>query len=404
MHPPVTYAQMITLLDKVTLTRLSRGCSTRTDTDLRVPRQYSDFEVQGLIRALVVPYLIPIKSERQLAYELQEKAELRKFLFGSRADVPSRATFWHFRKRNFKLYRQLIVRALAIMHIEAESLNISLPCASAKPSSLVSKLEGPADKFFDQATGLNVELFYDIPLESRESNQLSLFVGEGPNQSEASVRNRTFLPNEIGFPVVLRATKSRVVIEVELNAPEWLNHPYSHVDVGDLFPSRNKVDERVYCQAIVLRDGKDGKEVLLSRRLEKKGKGEYDLPGGGMEEQDRGSVRACIARELKEETGLKYIDGVPIFARRTEKAGLGKGKTVGVYVTNWRGKVHPSNREHLAQEPWEWFPLNRLPDPMFFFARIVLHEFKNQNTSGLKWSDVEELDELPLFDQTNEYA
>lgn len=64
------------------------------------------------------------------------------------------------------------------------------------------------------------------------------------------------------------------------------------------------------CGIIVL--NKEG-NILLGQRVKSK-EGEpklmYSLPGGEVEEDER-QVDACI-RELKEETGLTYLNGIPI--------------------------------------------------------------------------------------------
>lgn len=70
------------------------------------------------------------------------------------------------------------------------------------------------------------------------------------------------------------------------------------------------IRQDIGCGIIVLND--EGK-ILLGQRVKSK-EGEptmmFSLPGGGLEKNET-AIGACI-RELKEETGLTYIDGLPL--------------------------------------------------------------------------------------------
>jgi 8-oxo-dGTP diphosphatase len=114
--------------------------------------------------------------------------------------------------------------------------------------------------------------------------------------------------------------------------------------------------EHIGCCIVV--QNSDG-EILLAKRKNGYKDGYYGLPGGRVEGQEL--LTDCAIRELAEETDLRAV--------KLEFAGV---------VREWQGEfsfVHfiflcrewegiPVNNEQDKAEPWQWYKMDALPDPV----------------------------------------
>jgi len=116
---------------------------------------------------------------------------------------------------------------------------------------------------------------------------------------------------------------------------------------------------RVGVGVFPLRDGK----LLLGKRLNAHGAGEWTTPGGHLEYGE--GVLACAARELLEETGLSAnslrFEGVV----NNLLGAVDKKHYVTLCVIAEDLTGTPEVREPDKCEGWEWFPLDALPSPLF---------------------------------------
>lgn len=103
------------------------------------------------------------------------------------------------------------------------------------------------------------------------------------------------------------------------------------------------------------------KSVLLGKRKNAHGSGEWAFPGGHLEFLE--TPEACVFRELFEETGLiaEHIMSGP-----WTNNFFGNDKhyvTLFMFVTAFSGNLE--RREPHKCESWEWFSLEKLPFPLF---------------------------------------
>src|SRR5205823_5156918 len=96
MSEAVPWARIPPLLERIRIGRVAEG--------MPVPLSYAGFSTESLLRAHLLPYLVPLKSERALGFELGERPELQFAVGIINGELPSRATLWHFRKRNFTIF------------------------------------------------------------------------------------------------------------------------------------------------------------------------------------------------------------------------------------------------------------------------------------------------------------
>ena len=108
----------------------------------------------------------------------------------------------------------------------------------------------------------------------------------------------------------------------------------------------------------ILRDGK----ILLGKRKNAHGEGEWAFPGGHLEYAEE--VEECARREVLEETGLSlghcytgpYTNNVFHSHQR---------HYITLIMIAESNKGNPENLEPEKCECWQWFDWNNLPAPLF---------------------------------------
>lgn len=116
---------------------------------------------------------------------------------------------------------------------------------------------------------------------------------------------------------------------------------------------------------------KDGK-ILLGKRRGKHGTGEYSCPGGHLEFGE--SFEECVARETKEEAGInikniKFLSVANILKHENRQDVLIN------FVADWdSGEVIDDPNEKIGD--WEWYPLDNLPEPLFYPTEVLIDSYK----------------------------
>lgn len=122
---------------------------------------------------------------------------------------------------------------------------------------------------------------------------------------------------------------------------------------------------RIGIGVMLLRDGK----VLLGRRHEDpekadselRGEGTWTMPGGKLDFME--TPEECARRELLEETGIK-AKKMEFFSATNDVAGDAHFITLGFLCTGFEGEPRAMEPDEITE--WKWFPLNSLPENMFF--------------------------------------
>lgn len=128
---------------------------------------------------------------------------------------------------------------------------------------------------------------------------------------------------------------------------------------------------------MVLKEGK----VLLGKRKNSHGAGEYAFPGGHLEYME--SYKACALREIAEECGIEvknirfqYLANIKLYApRHYVHIGL---------LADWKSG-EPKVLEPEKLEHWNWYDLSNLPQPMFVACDLAIESYK----TGMNFKDAE---------------
>jgi 8-oxo-dGTP diphosphatase len=124
---------------------------------------------------------------------------------------------------------------------------------------------------------------------------------------------------------------------------------------------------RVGVGVMILKEG----TVLLGRRKNAHGAGEYAFPGGHLEHLE--SFERCARRETREECGIEiehirfqFVANVLAYApKHYVHVGL---------LADWRSGT-PEVLEPEASETWAWYDLEHLPHPLFEMCRLAIDSY-----------------------------
>ncbi len=113
-------------------------------------------------------------------------------------------------------------------------------------------------------------------------------------------------------------------------------------------------------------------KLLLGKRKNCFGAGEWGLPGGHMEFNE--SFSETAARELKEETGMIAKDFT--FSNIVSQTHREAGHYIQIGMIPGSAEGEPENLEPHTCEKWEWFPLDSIPENVFSAHRKQIRLFK----------------------------
>jgi 8-oxo-dGTP diphosphatase len=360
--------------------------------DKRIGETYQDFLTVNLFKALALPYLVTIPSERALFRELKERESLQVLCGFSDGKIPTRATLWHFRNKYSDIYPESMLRVLIALVLSGPEPNLTLPFVTPIPQT-EGVPNGRCSKF-QLDIHISVEVWTTVP----ETGIGPLAATAGKTMAELHRELREFevrkrqggsrkkgLASRLGLPAEVRAElHDGQSVYFGIDKPDWLG---SQTEQSDTLTSVGPASFRPYtaCSVLIIREHEDRRQVLLSRRLAGYGKGTYILPGGKLRPDE--SLQACAARELWEETGIRIREGRPVSLHSTRLPGKPRVLSVGVLAEDYEGE--PKRREPDQNTEWQWFDLDKLPVPLFEPTHIAISHYINETYRNLQWSDVE---------------
>lgn len=115
---------------------------------------------------------------------------------------------------------------------------------------------------------------------------------------------------------------------------------------------------------MIFRDGK----ILLGKRKNSFGPGEYAVPGGHLEYME--GFEECVRREVSEECGLEIKNIKFIYIGNSSAYAPKHYVTVG-FSADW-ANGEPQSLEPDKCEGWSWHSVENLPKPMFAFSTLLI--------------------------------
>ncbi|MBR9680033.1 MAG: NUDIX domain-containing protein [Candidatus Altiarchaeota archaeon] len=121
-------------------------------------------------------------------------------------------------------------------------------------------------------------------------------------------------------------------------------------------------------------------KVLLGKRhsdpekadSELLGQGTWTLPGGKLDFLESLEIAAC--REVFEETGIKLnLDKLEFTSVSNDMIETAHFITIGFLCTEFSGEPAVMEPDEITE--WQWFELDKLPEPMFFPSKRILKNF-----------------------------
>ncbi|OGH23630.1 MAG: DNA mismatch repair protein MutT [Candidatus Levybacteria bacterium RIFCSPLOWO2_01_FULL_38_13] len=116
---------------------------------------------------------------------------------------------------------------------------------------------------------------------------------------------------------------------------------------------------------------KKGNKVLIGKRKNILGHGEWGFPGGHLEFKE--SLEECVKREVREEAGIK-IKNIKFQAATNDiRPGIETHYVTLFFTCGYKsGKV--KNMEPEKCEGWKWVSWNKLPRPLFLPIKNFLKQ------------------------------
>lgn len=338
-------------------------------------REYGTYGKQAPIsmcKALALPYLTSIRSRTELATRLEEYDAYR-VICGFRGRPPTEAKLWHFqyapllgekrRKREGRIDKKdrqtwfygILYRILLRAMIPGLKLGLDLPF-----------------RYIEDAP--------QLPEASKESPR-PLILPEYPDLEFRLIHEK----NE-SFPVHVCAFRLGHTVDAYscmMQPPPWFGKEkaaQSYLDVGS---ESRSIRQYTACSAIVL--SSDNK-VLLGKRKTGYKPGYFALPGGQWRSSE--TLKECVEREVKEETGLRIMNSRPVSIRFNRyEDDQQECWSVGALVAGYEGQV--ILREPEKCESWKWCDLDALPEPLFRPSQIILDDYRFDRFGNITWEQTE---------------
>lgn len=116
---------------------------------------------------------------------------------------------------------------------------------------------------------------------------------------------------------------------------------------------------------------KDGK-ILLGKRKNSHGAGEYSFPGGHLEYME--GFEECARRETLEEVGIEIKNIKFLFIKNTAFYTPKHYVHIGL-IADWESG-EPKVLEPEKCEGWGWYGLDNLPKPLFNLCDLTFDAYK----------------------------
>lgn len=129
---------------------------------------------------------------------------------------------------------------------------------------------------------------------------------------------------------------------------------------------------RVGVGVMIMKEGR----VLLGKRTNIHGDGEYAWPGGHMEYME--SFEGCAKRETLEETDME-IQNVRFLRLLNLKAYAPRHYVNIAFIADWKSG-EPKIMESDKVESWDWYSLDALPSPLFATVNSCVEAYKTGRT------------------------
>ena len=134
----------------------------------------------------------------------------------------------------------------------------------------------------------------------------------------------------------------------------------------------NNVNKKLQLQVgvgvMIFKDGK----VLMGKRKNSFGAGEYCFPGGHLEYME--SFEECAIREVKEECGLE-IKNIKFVQVGNSDAYKPKHYITIGFSADWAGG-EAALLEPEKCEGWDWYDIDHLPEPLLTFSKKLADAYK----------------------------
>ncbi|TDB96621.1 NUDIX domain-containing protein [Actinomadura sp. 7K534] len=155
------------------------------------------------------------------------------------------------------------------------------------------------------------------------------------------------------------------------------SHKAGATTIRGLHHELDQIIPTVGVGAMVLRDNR----VMLGERKGSHGAGSYAWCGGGLEFGE--SLEEAVARELEQESGL-VLTRAELFCVSNIRE-YDRHYIDFEFIVEATGE--PVNREPRKSGPWQWYSLDRLPNPLFRPVEIALRSHRRRRPGQVVYNE-----------------
>ncbi len=141
-------------------------------------------------------------------------------------------------------------------------------------------------------------------------------------------------------------------------------------DLKNVMENNKEQRPKVGIGIMIVKNGK----VLLGKRKGSHGEGEYASPGGHLEYME--SFENCAKREIAEECGVNIKNIRFQFLLNLKKYAPKHYVHIGL-IADWESG-EPKTLEPDKSEPWKWYDIEKLPEPIFEACAFAVESYKTE--------------------------
>jgi len=145
------------------------------------------------------------------------------------------------------------------------------------------------------------------------------------------------------------------------------------------FDPENEDRPYIAVNAVIIKNINGNDHILLGRRKNVAGAGNYYVPGGHIKMEE--TIPQALIREMKEECNLEVVPGKCVWIEENFE---GPHHIIFYYQAQFKNiDLKPVNMQPEKCEGWEWYPVDNPPKPLWVSLEKFLQKYSEGEINGI---------------------